>query len=58
MQPGGFSVVNNYAPRGADFNIPVASADDEIKAIKINCILQMGQILLKFQVISVKNSCR
>lgn len=34
MQPGGFSVVNNYAPRGADFNIPVASADDEIKAIK------------------------
>lgn len=34
MQPGGFSVVNNYAARGADFNIPVASADDEIKAIK------------------------
>lgn len=34
MQPGGFSVVNNYATRGADFNIPVASADDEIKAIK------------------------
>lgn len=34
MQPGGFSVVNNYGTRGADFNIPVASADDEIKAIK------------------------